>query len=217
MVKAILSITFFILVLSYSAYSQDSKSFKSIELPAIFYERLDFSGAYYGDMIWNPGLKFGAEYVWKEKQKQKKKRKGTKTITKQKILSGDVGFYISDLSRAEMFNYYGIIFRRTSSKKNRQINFKFNPIGFYRSFLPETYEVVGEEVNKVFMAGRNYYAPSISFGIGKMRKDKKLKARFININFMVLMPYNNSINPMISIDFGYRFNIKKKNKINTKN
>lgn len=217
MVKSFLSITFFILVLSTSVYSQKFNSYKTVELPTNFHERLDFSGAYYGDMIWNPGLKFGAEYVWKEKLKEKEKRKGTKTISKQKILSGDFGFYHSNHSQIEIFNYYGIILRRTSSKNNRQFNFKFNPLGFYRSFLHETYEVIGGDVSKVPLAGRNYYAPSISIGTGKMRDDKMLKARFINLNFMLLMPYNNSINPMISIDFGYRFNIKKRNQINTQN
>ena len=84
-------------------------------------------------------------------------------------------------------------------------------MGYYRSFLPETYEVVGDEVSKLFLPGRSYYAPSFSIGTGKNRGDKMLKGRFININFMFLMPYNNSFNPMVSIDFGYRFDIKKRN------
>lgn len=75
-------------------YGQEIGTKQTIELPTNFHERLEFSGAYYGNNLWNPGLKFGAEYLWKEKQKIKKSKKnGTKTITKQRILTGDVGFY----------------------------------------------------------------------------------------------------------------------------
>lgn len=215
MARSFLSITLFIISVSSSVYGQKIDSKKTVELPSNFHERIEFSGAYYGNMLWDPGLKFGAEYLWKEKHKEKGTKKGTKTISKQKILSGDIGFYLSYHSQVEVFNYYGIIFRRTSSKNNRQFNFKFNPLGYYRSFLPETYEVTEGSVSNVPLAGRNYYAPSISIGTGKVRDNKMLKARFINLNFMMLMPYNNSINPMISIDFGYRFNINKRNQTNT--
>jgi hypothetical protein len=86
----------------------------------------------------------------------------------------------------------------------------FNPLGYYRSFLPETYEVKGDEVTKVLFPGRSYYAPSFSIGLGKLRKGKKLTGRYFNINLMYRTPYNAGTLPSISFQYGYRFNIKKK-------
>lgn len=199
-------------------YGQKSKVKQVVKLPTNFQERLDFNAAYYGNMLWNPGLKFGAEYVWRAKQIVKTNRKNkTKTITKEKILSGDVGFFWDPQSHVGVFNYYGIIFRRTNSKRNRQLNFKVNPLGYYRSFLPETYAVTESGVDKVTLPGRNYYAPSFSIGMGKLQNGKTLKARYVNLNFMFLTPYNTNLSPLISLDFGFRFNGKKRNRMKTLN
>ncbi len=164
--------------------------------------QLDFSTAYHGEMIWNPGLKFGAEYLLGQKVKAKRSHKSK---TKQWLLGGNLGLNWDPRSHVALWTDYGILYRRTKNPKGRQINFKINPLGYYRSFLPQTYEVVDDEVNKVVLAGRNYYAPSIAFGIGRFRENKKRKAWFLNLNLRVLMPYNSGVLPMIAIDYGYRF------------
>ncbi len=169
-----------------------------------------YSASYFANFIFNPGLKFGVESLYAERQKTKiKKRKGKefeKVITKERLLNGDIGFYIVPKGHVGVFTSYGIMLRRSNSK-NKQFIFKFNPLGYLRSFYPETYEVKGGDVNKVFLPGRGYYAPSISVGLGKIRTKKKLSARFINLNFMMLVPYNTNVLPIVSIEYGYRFKL----------
>ena len=65
-------------------------------------------------------------------------------------------------------------------------------------------------MEKVFLPGRGYYAPSISVGIGKQRPGKKITGRYFNINFMLRTPYNADILPAFNFEYGYRFNFKKK-------
>lgn len=99
-----------------------------------------------------------------------------------------------------------------NEQEGKQFSIAFNPLGYYRSFLPETYEVAGDNVGKVFLPGRGYYAPSISVGIGKQRKGKKITGRYFNINFMLRKPYNAGTLPAFNLQYGYRFNFKKKKK-----
>ncbi len=179
--------------------------------PNSFMDKTEFRAGYYGNFYWNPGLTFGAEYLWKEKVRTKEKKKRTKIITKQWLLNGTVGLSWDPRTELGVFTNYGILWRRTNTK-GKQINIQFNPLGYYRSFLPETYEVSGDRVDKVFLPGRNYFAPSISFGLGKLRKGKKLTGRYLNATYMLRTPYNASFLPSIAIEYGYRFNIKKKKK-----
>ena len=36
------------------------------------------------------------------------------------------------------------------------------------NYLPETYKVNGDDLEKVFILGKGYFTPSISTGIGKL-------------------------------------------------
>ena len=51
-------------------------------------ELIDFNASYYGNMVWNPGLKFGAEYLWKEKVNTnvKHKKKCDKPVSQLNFL-----------------------------------------------------------------------------------------------------------------------------------
>lgn len=184
---------------------------KSQTPPTSFLDKTEFRTGYYGNFYWNPGLTFGAEYLWKEKVLTKKKKRRTKVITKQWLLNGTFGLSWDPRTELGVFTNYGILWRRTNTK-GKQINVQFNPLGYYRAFLPETYEVSGDDVNKVFLPGRNYYAPSFSFGFGKSRKGKKLTGRYLNFTYMLRTPYNANSLPSFAIEYGYRFNFKKKNK-----
>jgi hypothetical protein len=176
-----------------------------------FMDKTEFRAGYYGNFYWNPGLTFGAEYLWKEKVRIKEKKRRTKVITKQWLLNGTFGVSWDPRTELGVFTNYGILWCRTNTK-GKQINIQFNPLGVYRAFLPETYEVSGDNVDKVFLPGRNYYAPSISFGLGKLRKGKKLTGRYLNITYMLRTPYNANSLPSFAIEYGYRFNFKKKRK-----
>lgn len=182
---------------------------QSENLPTGFLNRTKFRAGYFGNYYWNPGLTFGAEYLWKEKVRTKEKKRRTKVITKQWLLNGTFGLSWDPRTELGVFTNYGILWRRTNTK-GKQINVQLNPLGVYRAFLPETYEVSGDDVDRVFLPGRNYFAPSISFGFGKSRKGKKLNGRYLNFTYMIRAPYNAGFLPSIAIEYGYRFNFKKK-------
>ncbi len=178
-----------------------------------FLERTEFKIGYSGNIFWNNGLNFGAEYLLKETIKTKNRRGSQRTNSHQFLLNGNLGFTtnFSTSTDTGIFTNYGVTWRRTN-KKGKQFSIEFNPLGYYRSFLPETYKVSGDEIKKVFLPGRGYYAPSISVGIGKQRKDKKITGRYFNINFMLRTPYNAGALPAFNFQYGYRFNFKKKHK-----
>ncbi len=176
-----------------------------------FLERTEFSAGYFGNIFWNNGINLGTEYLWKERTKTKTKRGKERTTTHQFLLNGNLGFTTNFSTKTDtgLFTNYGLTWRRTN-KKGKQFSISLNPIGYYRSFLPETYEVKGDNVDKVFLPGRGYYAPSISFGIGKQRKGKKLTGRYFNVNLMLRTPFNAGTLPTLNFQYGYRFNFKKK-------
>lgn len=176
-----------------------------------FLDKTEFKIGYYGNLLWDNGLNVGVEHVWKEKKKVKEKKKGQKTITHQLLLNGSLGFSTNFTSQTDngLSNYYGLIWRRTSSKR-WQLNVELNPLGYYRSFLPETYEVKGDKVSKVRFPGRSYYAPSIAFGMGKIRREKTHSGWYLNLNIGLRTPYNAGILPNFSLQYGHRFSFKKK-------
>ena len=176
-----------------------------------FLDRTEFKVSYSGNIFWNNGLNLGGEYLLAENKKTKYPKRGQRTNTHQFLLNGTLGFTTNFSSKTDtgVFTNYGLTWRRTN-KKGKQFSIAFSPLGYYRSFLPETYEVTGDDVNKVALPGRGYYAPSISVGIGRQRKGKKLTGRFLNVNFMLRTPYNATTLPAITFEYGYRFNFKKK-------
>ncbi|MFT6998196.1 MAG: hypothetical protein ACJAQ4_001956 [Cryomorphaceae bacterium] len=178
---------------------------------ASFLDRTDFKVGYTGNIAWNNGLSFGGEYRWKESVKTKEKKRGKKTVTHQLLWNGNLGFTNNFFTKTDagVFTNYGLTWRRTNAK-GRQWSLEVNLLGYYRSFLPETYEVKGDDVSKIFLPGRSYYAPSLSIGFGKYRKEKKLTAWYFNANLMLLTPYNAGTLPLVSLQYGYRFNFKKK-------
>lgn len=186
--------------------AQDKKPSTSL------FEGMQYNFGYTGNLIWNNGLTIGADYFWKEKSITKLRKDKSKTITHQLIFNGNIGFTTNFASKTQtaLFTNYGLEWRRTNPK-GKQIHFSFNPLGYYRSFLPETFEVKGGEVQKVFLPGRSYFAPSLSLGLGKLREGKKLSSRYFSINFMLRTPYNAGSLPSISFQYGYRFNSNKRN------
>lgn len=182
-----------------------------IDADTSFLDKTEFKVGYSGNIIWNNGLNLGTEYLWKEKVKTKERRGKQKRNTHQLLLNGNLSFTTNFATTTDtgVFTNYGLTWRRTNTK-GKQISIEYNLLGYYRSFLPETYEVNGDNVNRVFLPGRSYYAPSISYGFGKLRKGKKLTGRYFNINFMWRTPYNAGTLPSISFQYGYRFGFKKK-------
>ncbi|MEM9341198.1 MAG: hypothetical protein AAGA66_20880, partial [Bacteroidota bacterium] len=174
-----------------------------------FLDKTEFKIGYYGNIAWDNGIQIGAEYLWKEKVKVKERKRRQKKIAKQYLFNGSLGYSTNFNSKTDngLSTYYGLIWRRTNPK-GKQLNIELNPIGYYRSFLPKTYEVKGDKVSKVSLAGRGYYAPSIAFGIGKLRKGKKRSGWYLNLNYTLRTNYNAGVLPVVSIHYGHRFNFK---------
>lgn len=146
-----------------------------------FLDRTEFSIGYTGNIFWNNGISFGAEYLWKNIDKIKE-RKGSQFVnTHQFLFNGNLGVTTNFATKTDTggFVNFGMTWRRTN-RKGKQISIAVNPLGYYRSFLPETYEVNGDNINRVSLAGRGYYSPSLSIGIGKQRKEKVRSASYFN-------------------------------------
>ncbi len=182
------------------------------QLPEHFWDRTEVKVGLVGTVFWNNGLSVGAEYLWKENRKTKTRRGKERTNTHQFLFNGNLGFVTNFSSKTDTGAYtnYGLTWRRTN-KKGKQFHIELNPLGYYRSFLPETYEVMGDEVDKVFLPGRGYYAPSLSVGIGRQRKGKVRSGSYFNINYTMITPYNSGALPTFSFQYGFRFNFKNKN------
>lgn len=178
---------------------------------SICLNRTEFKVGYYGNLLWDNGLNLGAEYLWKENKKTKERRGSQRTNTHQFLFNGNLGFTTNFANKTDTgaFTNFGITWRRTN-KKGKQFSIDLNPLGYYRSFLPETYEVKGDKVDKVFLPGRGYYSPSISIGIGRQRKGKVRSASYFNVTFSPRFNYNTGTLPTFSLQYGYRFNFNKK-------
>jgi len=194
-----------LLLLTVKLAAQDST-----EAPS-FRERTDFKVGYFGSIFANQGLNLGAEHLWLEKVKVKERKKGPKTIKYQLLLNGSLGYSTNFATKTQngVFTYSGLILRRVNNK-SRELFVELNPLGLYRSVLPKTYAVEGDNVNSVSLPGRSYYAPSIAIGIGRFRKETKRSGWYLNLQYTVLKNYNAEILPLLSLHFGRKFNFSKK-------
>jgi hypothetical protein len=181
------------------------------QLSEHFWDRTEFKVGFVGTVFWSNGLSVGAEYLWKENEKTKTRKGKERTNTHQFLFNGNLGFVTNFSSKTDTGAYtnFGLTWRRTN-KKGKQFSIELNPLGYYRSFLPETYKVNGDSVDKVFLPGRGYYAPSLSVGIGKQRKGKIRSGSYFNINYTMRTPYNSGALPTFSLQYGFRLNFKNK-------
>ena len=191
------SIIFLLLISAIHLHAQSQTDNSS------FSNKLSFKAGYYGNFFWDHGLNLGAEYTWNEKVKVKEKRKGQKTIVRQFLLHGNLGYSTNFTNQTDegLHTYCGLIWRRTGHK-GWQLNAELNPLGYYRSILPETIKVEGDDVSSVGLPGRGYYAPSITLGIGRH------SGWYLNVNYSLRTPFNSGTLPVFALQFGHRFNFK---------
>jgi hypothetical protein len=179
-------------------------------------ENLNFNASYYGETVWYPGLKVGAEYIISEKKKDiiktsKKRGEFTKIKTNQIIITGNMGYYWQPHNYSSLFINSAILYRHIINK-GFQYNFGISPLGMNTFFFNETYEVSEDgEVKKVSMPTRFFYSPSLIMGLGHTMKNERLSAWFLNLHVTGLLPYNNAVNLLAALEFGFRFNIEKIN------
>jgi hypothetical protein len=176
-------------------------------------EKMSFNASYYGETVWYPGFKVGAEYILSEKKKdkiKKSKKKGefTKTKTNQFIITANLGYFRQPHNFGSLFLNSALLYRHTAHK-GFQYNFGISPLGMNTFFFNETYDVSEDgTVKKAALPARIFYSPSLILGLGHTMK-KKLTAWFLNVHLTSLIPYNNSVNFLAALEFGFRFNILK--------
>lgn len=176
-----------------------------------FLHKTEFKVGYYGNFLWDNGIYLGSEYRWIEKLKKKERRGKQKVISHQLLLNGTLGYSTNFSNKTDdgITISSGVILRRTLHK-GFQLSFELNPLGYYRSVLPETYVVKDNQVSKVRFPGRSYYAPSAAISLGKRRNGRVLSGWHLNLRYSIRTRYNGSTFPSLAAEFGYRFNFKQK-------
>lgn len=173
--------------------------------------KYSFKAGYYGNNGHNPGLVVGADYVLWEKEKYKRKlfKPQEKVFQgrKQWLADIDAGFFVDKQTFLGSFVTGGLVYRRID-RNQRNYHFGISPLGYFHAAFPETYKVDETgKVNRVFLPGRNYYTTTFTWGIGREMKRKKLDAWYLDLDLMILSQYNTSVLPLLSLEFGYRFDL----------
>lgn len=196
------ALTAIILSLVISAFAED---------PEAKPPRYSFKAGYYGNNVYNPGLVVGADFVLWEKEKYRKKLFNRKEKIyrgkRQWIADADAGFFIDPRTFTGSFVTCGLLTKR-SYRNLFNTHWGFSPLSFFHSAFPETYTIdESGKVKKAFLPGRNYYAPTFTWGIGKEIAKKKIDAWYLDLDMMILLPYNTLLMPLFSLEFGYRFDL----------
>jgi hypothetical protein len=161
-----------------------------------------YSVAYFGNNLWNPGLKLGMEYT--RKVKAYLDGPGAEEIFPKRewVPGANIGFYLDPGSHAGLFTNAGISYRRTNAKGSTRF-VSLHPAGIYRSFLAETYRYNDQgDVERVPLPGNFYFAPAFSLGIGKLTGPALQSGWFTRLTVITLVPYNHWIMPMINLEAG---------------
>lgn len=170
-----------------------------------FLDKTEFKVGYYGNLLWDNGLNLGAEYALKELNGSQR------TIKHQFLLNGSLGYSTNFSNKTDngLHTYYGFIWRMTTPKR-WQMHIELNPLGYYRSFLSETFKVEEGKVSKVWLPGRGYYTPTIAVGLGRLGKGKRRSGWYLNFNCAFRTNYNAGLLSTYSFQIGHRFNFKNK-------
>lgn len=164
-------------------------------------QKLYYKLSYYGNNLWNPGFSVGLEYP--NSTKEITDRKGREQLLRNAI-SLDLAFYADPGSHAAILLHSGLNLKRIRENK-LDLSLGFSPLGIYRSFLPETYNISDEgAITRVILPGRSYYAPTFSFGIGNQLPRIPLEAWFIELELTSLVPYNTYAMVLLNVKLGVK-------------
>lgn len=169
--------------------------------------------SYYSNMLINPGLSVGTEFVLKEKTTKASNKmllKGKDNLKRKAwLLHGQIGAYTHPYNHSVVFSNYEIRYRKTN-KRGRKY-FVGLGLGLERSFLPETYEVKANgDINKIPFPGHFYVGPVWSTGMHMKRKFfASQNELFFEIQIPFLIDYNNTVVPKINFSIGMSIHQKK--------
>lgn len=160
----------------------------------------------------HPGLTIGKPMMLHSKTITKQKKKGPKTISKQNLWMPQVTYYNHIRKENNLSLGCEVIRQRHRVKA---ANWRFETgigIHYVRSFnAGKTYQVVDGSVERIRFAGQHYFAPSISYSIGRdfFKNRPSPIATFFKPQVLMLMPYNETIVPSINIQLGIRIHLKQ--------
>ncbi len=164
--------------------------------------------AYNGHNVLHPGFHVSREYIWKYKLKVKTKKNGkVKSVDKTNFFLPQMNFY-NHVRRENNFTLGSEVIRRRHKhvKSNRSHEWGIG-LFYMRSFnTGTTYKTTEEETRKVFLAGQNYLAPSLSYAFNRTFLNKRPNPVSLYIKPMIylMLPYNDSVVPNLNVQLGIR-------------
>jgi hypothetical protein len=153
-------------------------------------KRISFDFSYFGENLFQPGYKLGAEYELWAKNKTRTKRNGNKIDKKYELLlTGNISNYV------HFRNHIGLLLNSEIGYRYiRKKGFMYETslgVGYLHTFLQgDTYKVTDDnEVKRVKFAGQSNFSWSFSFGIGKDYSFKQGKPWAWHIKYVRFMQY----------------------------
>ena len=159
-----------------------------------------------------PGLSISSPQSWTHIIKEKEKKKGIKQIGKSNLIVPQFTYY-NHIRKENNFSLGCEVVRQRHRMK--PANWKFETgigLHYVRSFnAGKTYKVENGVAGRVRFAGQNYFAPSLSYSIGRdfLKKRPNPISVYIKPQTFFLMPYNGSVVPSVNILLGIRLHLNK--------
>lgn len=157
-----------------------------------------------------PGITISAPQLWMNKVVDKTKKKGTKQIGKSNIILPQFTYY-NHIRKENNFTLGAEIIRQRHRMK--PANWKFETgfgLHYVRSFnAGKTFRVENGAVERIRFAGQNYFAPSVSYSIGRdfLKQRTNPISVYLKPQAFFLMPYNETVVPSVNIQFGIRLHL----------
>ena len=160
----------------------------------------------------HPGISIAKPQVLTYKTITKNKKKGEKVIGKQNILLPQFTYY-NQIRTQNNFSLGCEIVRQRHRMKPANWQFETGlGIHYVRSFnAGKTFKIEDGEVMRVRFAGQNYFAPSLSYSVGRdfLKKRPNPISVYLKPQAFFLMPYNQSVVPNFNLQFGIRLHLKQ--------
>lgn len=173
------------------------------------------SVSYFGNMLFNPGLKIGADKHLMLRYKEKEKRKKTKSIYKLCYMQPSVSFFSDPKTLSAIMA--NVEFGRRRFNTKLWYNEWSASLGYQQRINSGTTYISDSQGNISTTkkgTSRGYFYPGISFGTGKIfNTENQPITGFFKTNVNLLTGYNAGIVPEISMEFGIRMSVLKSSKV----
>lgn len=172
----------------------------------------DYQVSFVNHNLSHPGISIAKPYILTSKSIAKNKKKGQKLIGKTNLLLPQFT-YFNQIRTQNNFSLGCELVRQRN--RIRPANWQFETgigIHYVRSFnAGKTFRIEDGEVQRIRFAGQNYFAPSISYSIGRdfFKKRPTPLSTYVKPQVLFLMPYNETVVPSINIQIGVRLNLKQ--------